>query len=547
MESYFLCSNCGSRLHLNDSFCNYCGKRLDWSSGTPVAVNTENDILYGPEFGEAQPFYVPRNVVERSEKLNRKSTGQRFSFDKFNVTFRNFISDRRKIAISLLALAGILLLTLVVAVITYEAPTSGIPTGGGNEPIVTPEPVENPDAPKGPLPDIKYFKASTPVIPAGQATELSWEVIGADEVNIDNGIGTVSNSGRKSISPSETTRYTITATNKAGKSTKSVIVTVNQGMPVVVSFTASPSTVTSGQSVTLKWVVNGATTVRLEGTGTVPATGSQVVTPVATTTYTLTATNKAGITTATVTVTMTKGSIPVITGFTATPEAIEEGETVKLEWYVTGADTVTIDKGIGTVPLLGFKEVSPVEDTTYILTATNSAGSTTASVTVTVTSSGLPVISSFGAVPVNILSGGSSTLQWTVTRATSVSINQGIGSVALSGSRTVSPAVTTTYTLTATNENGSVSRSVTVNVGTISPPVINSFTANPSTIQYGGTAILSWDVTNANTVAIDQGVVITGLMTRQVEVSPAQTTTYTLTATNEAGSVTRTVTVTVTN
>ncbi len=78
----------------------------------------------------------------------------------------------------------------------------------------------------------------------------------------------------------------------------------------------------------------------------------------------------------------------------------------------------------------------------------------------------LPVIVDFSAEPDNIQSGGEDVeLSWIVQNATSVSINQGIGSVALEGTRTVNPVVTTTYTLTATNSQGSRQKSVTVTVG----------------------------------------------------------------------------------
>src|SRR4030042_6001019 len=65
-----------------------------------------------------------------------------------------------------------------------------------------------------------------------------------------------------------------------------------------------------------------------------------------------------------------------------------------------------------------------------------------------------PVISSFEADPPTITAGGSATLKWNVSGATKVSIDQGIGSVALSGSRAVMPSATTVYTLTATNASG---------------------------------------------------------------------------------------------
>jgi len=77
----------------------------------------------------------------------------------------------------------------------------------------------------------------------------------------------------------------------------------------------------------------------------------------------------------------------------------------------------------------------------------------------------VPIINSFLANPSNITAGESSTLSWSVTGATSVTIDNGIGSVALTGTTAVNPTTTTTYTLTATNAAGSVTGSVTVTVG----------------------------------------------------------------------------------
>jgi len=76
-----------------------------------------------------------------------------------------------------------------------------------------------------------------------------------------------------------------------------------------------------------------------------------------------------------------------------------------------------------------------------------------------------PIINSFSANPSTITVGESSTLSWSVTDATSVTIDNGIGSVALTGTTAVNPTATTTYTLTATNTTGSVTGSVTVTVG----------------------------------------------------------------------------------
>ncbi|HET6272534.1 MAG TPA: T9SS type A sorting domain-containing protein [Bacteroidota bacterium] len=63
---------------------------------------------------------------------------------------------------------------------------------------------------------------------------------------------------------------------------------------------------------------------------------------------------------------------------------------------------------------------------------------------------------SFGAIPDTLPAGGGSvTLSWTSQNATSASIDQGIGTVTLSGSRTDTVGVTRTYRLTLTNSTGS--------------------------------------------------------------------------------------------
>jgi len=81
-----------------------------------------------------------------------------------------------------------------------------------------------------------------------------------------------------------------------------------------------------------------------------------------------------------------------------------------------------------------------------------------------------PIIISFIAEPAAITEGESSTLSWTVTNATVVTINQGIGDVDPStGSYDVTPMETTVYTLTAFNNAGSSSTNVTI---TVSPSLV---------------------------------------------------------------------------
>ena len=72
----------------------------------------------------------------------------------------------------------------------------------------------------------------------------------------------------------------------------------------VAQLTATPSTITAGDQVVLSWKTTDATSVSIDGIGTVPSSGVKTVTPTMTTTYHLTARGEGGSTDATATVTV---------------------------------------------------------------------------------------------------------------------------------------------------------------------------------------------------------------------------------------------------
>jgi hypothetical protein len=105
----------------------------------------------------------------------------------------------------------------------------------------------------------------------------------------------------------------------------------------------------------------------------------------ATSTYTLTASNAAGSVNATVTVSVQAATLPVINFFAASPASINSGSSSMLSWTTTGATRVSVTPGTFTSAFaIGSTTVNPTGVTTYILTATNAAGSTTATAKVTV-------------------------------------------------------------------------------------------------------------------------------------------------------------------
>ena len=307
--------------------------------------------------------------------------------------------------------------------------------------------------------------ADATTIDPGQSTTLSWTTAHATSVSIDQGIGTVGASGSRSVSPSSTTTYTLSASGPGGSITRSVRVTVADGETVTGSLSADPTTIDPGQSTTLSWTTAHATSVSIDqGIGTVGASGSRSVSPSSTTTYTLSASGPGGSITRSVRVTVADGE--TVTGsLSADPTTIDPGQSTTLSWTTTHATSVSIDQGIGTVGASGSRSVSPSSTTTYTLSASGPGGSITRSVRVTV-ADGETVTGSLSADPTTIDPGQSTTLSWTTTHATSVSIDQGIGTVTANaeGSRRIEPPSRTTYTLTATGEGGPITRSVTINV-----------------------------------------------------------------------------------
>ncbi len=159
-----------------------------------------------------------------------------------------------------------------------------------------------------------------------------------------------------------------------------------------------------------------------------------------------------------------------------------------------------------------------------------------------------PTISSFSASPASIINGSTTTLSWTTAGATGVAITPGtFASTSASGSVVLSPTATTTYTLTATNTTGSVTATAVVTVTQPTLPTISSFTASPTSITLGGISTLSWTTSGATTLNIAPGNLASTSASGSVNVSPETTTTYVLTATNAAGSVTASAKVTLTS
>jgi hypothetical protein len=333
------------------------------------------------------------------------------------------------------------------------------------------------------MPAITTFDISPATITAGSSATLTWDVPGANSVVINPEVGVVAASGSRIVSPNVTTAYTITVSAPLGTVSKSVVLIVNPA-PMVINLSANPAVLMAGGSAALQWNVMGADSVSIDqGIGNVPVSGNQLITPTQTTTYTLIARNTSGILTKSFVVTVNP---PVVADITASPTNINVGQSATISWNVTGADSVSIDQGIGQVPPSGSRVVTPYSTTSYDLTASSSCCIVSKAATVTVGTvypyqypygmmhgypygypggnmAITPFIEIFSISPSTVHFGQPAFLHWNVVGATSVDIS-GIGNMASNGSQVLIPTATTTYTLTAINTYSSDSRSVTVTV-----------------------------------------------------------------------------------
>lgn len=275
---------------------------------------------------------------------------------------------------------------------------------------------------------------------------------------------------------------------------------LSSAQPPAVTISANPASVNAGLPSTLTWTsVNAASCSIDQGVGSVALNGSATVNPTQTTTYTITATGTGG--TATRSATVTVNVPPPTVTLTANPTTIYSGASATLTWTSTNATGCFIDQGIGSAALNGSVSVSPTQTTIYTITASGPGGTITSSVTIAVAVGNLPA-ATLSATPTRIDAGESATLTWTTQNAASCSIDQGIGNVALGGSRTVKPMQTTTYTLTVTGPGGTITKSLFITVtlaGTKHPDIID-------TTSVPGYTILKWTSAGAGTWFVPDGV-----------------------------------------
>ena len=226
------------------------------------------------------------------------------------------------------------------------------------------------------------------------------------------------------------------------------------------TISANPSNIaysgTSYTPVVVSWNSTNASSANLTNVGSVALSGSQTFYPSSTNTYVLTVYNTQGTSgQCQTTVTVTGASEAPSCWITLTPQygSGYNYNQATLSWGSTNASSASINPSVGSVSTSGSQTVYTSGNQTYTMTVYNSQGQSANCQTSSYYQPG-NLYCTITANPSTVQPNGTTYLTWTSYGASSASLSDGIGSVSLSGSRTVYPQNSRNYTLTVNDNQG---------------------------------------------------------------------------------------------
>jgi uncharacterized repeat protein (TIGR01451 family) len=290
-----------------------------------------------------------------------------------------------------------------------------------------------------------------------------------------------------------------------------------------VTLTANPSSIQQGQTSTLIWNSQNATSCSAAWTSSTAVGGFHPVSPSTTTTYSITCFNSDKQATAQATVYVSgtpQDQLPTV-NLTADETRIDEGDSTRLRWTSNNATSCTASgEWSGSKALVGSEGTGSLfRDETYTITCFNNTGqSATDSVTVRVDDDDdgdRPTVDIY-ANPSRVNYNGSSTIIWSSDNADTCRSSGGTSGWSSSNrSRSGSFLATnithdTTFSITCSNDNGSSSDSTTVTVTNIVVPPTNQqptviIYADSTNISYNSATTIRWSTVNATSCVASGG------------------------------------------
>ncbi len=229
----------------------------------------------------------------------------------------------------------------------------------------------------------------------------------------------------------------------------------------------------------------------------------------------------------------------------ASQPSIRPGQTLLLRWSAPGVGVVRLEPGDIQLGETGQLTLRPGATTTYVLRRADDGRELAR--TVVKVDPGLPLgeparVCSFDASSAKVLPGDPVVLSWECTGAAKVRLEP--GGLELDGRSfvVVTPQENTRYTLMVTNEAGGQTRSLDVAVMPTprdqAPARICSFSASRLEVLPGQPVDLMWECQGEAKVRLEPGgLELTGR--EKVTVVPDRTTVYTLSVSNLAGGLSR--------
>lgn len=287
--------------------------------------------------------------------------------------------------------------------------------------------------------------SGTATICAGNTATISGA--GATTYSWDNGLGS---GATQNVSPTSTTTYTVIGTTAGCSNTAQVTITVT---PLPTLTAAGTATLCAGQSTTITG--SGATTYSWDnGLG---AGATQNVTPASTTTYTVTGTTSGCSNTAQVTITVNPNPVISVASFTDPSSCASATGDITVGGSGTGDVSWTGPTPGNAVGISLPYSLTMLNSGTYSITFVDVNGCTSNQVSQNLTDPNAPTVTSTGTTA---LCEGESTVI-SASGATTYSWDNGLGAGA---TQTVTPLVTTTYTVTGTTAGCTNTSQVTITV-----------------------------------------------------------------------------------
>ncbi len=234
--------------------------------------------------------------------------------------------------------------------------------------------------------EVREFGATPAAVNLGEAAHLCWATFNAQGARIEPDVGDVDPKdlakGCRTISPKQTTIYTLTATGADGRTASAQFTIEVRALDIHVDLVAAKPSLISGEATELCWVLFNARSARLDPIGDLAPSelekGCRTISPRQTTTYTLTVVGRDGRT-VTKQLTVDVRMVEVqIRDFNAKSGIVRLGDTTQLCWVVVNARSLRIDPELGELSRneleRGCRDISPRETTRYIMTAVGPDG-----------------------------------------------------------------------------------------------------------------------------------------------------------------------------